>query len=66
MGTTALAVASIIGTAYNIYSGEQQKGEAEEAKKKTKVREKKKKDLLAQTKEKSPGQRLLGGRPTLG
>ena len=73
MGLSAVAIASIAGavaavsgTAYNIKQGEQQRGEASSAKKRAKSEAQKKKDLLAKTKEKSPGQRLLGGRPTLG
>ena len=73
MGLSAVAIASIVGavsaaagTAYSIKSGEQQRGEASSARKKAKSEAQKKKDLLAKTKEKSPGQRLLGGRPTLG
>ena len=60
------ALAAAAGTAYSIQQGEQQRGEASSAKKRAKSEAQKKKDLLAKTKEKSPGQRLLGGRPTLG
>ena len=70
MGTTAIAIASIVSAvaaagsaAYGIHSGEKQKGMASKAKKETEKKAQKKKDLL---KTKSPGQRLLGGRPTLG
>jgi ribosomal protein L12E/L44/L45/RPP1/RPP2 len=70
MGTTAIAIASIVSAvaaagsaAYGIKRGEEEKGDASKAKKQMQKEAQKKKDML---KTKSPGQRLLGGRPTLG
>ena len=70
MGASAIAIASIVSAvaaagsaAYGIKKGEEEKGDISQAKKKAKAEAQKKKDML---KTKSPGQRLLGGRPTLG
>lgn len=73
MGLSAIAIAGLVtaatsaaSAAYSIKRGEAQKGEAAHAKKKAKSEAQKRKEKLAREKEKSPGQRLLGGRPTLG
>jgi hypothetical protein len=70
VGTSALAIAQIVSAvaaagsaAYSVHKGEQEKGDISQAKKKAKAEAQKKKDML---KTKSPSQRLLGGRPTLG
>lgn len=73
MGASAGAIAGIItaissaaSAAYSIKRGQAQKGEVSQAKKKAATEKKERDRQLELKKQKSPGQRLLGGRPTLG
>jgi len=60
------ALASAAGAAHTIKRGKALKGEVAHAKKKTEAEARKKKEKEQRLREKSPGQRLLGGRPSLG
>ena len=62
---TALSTASTAG--YTVKSGKKRSKESEASKKKTTLLEQeKKRKAEALERERRPGQRLLGGRPTLG